>query len=238
MKNIKYYDEIDNLSLIENGLLHIEFELSRKTSSYFRIARESHRILYCAMIEVLKGTSNIPVTGKLPTDTERIYTRGNGIWKKIKRIKIKECEKAWRFSEPEECSEPKNEKLEAENNDKSLGNNLQEKQKEYLIPYYEALAKIQTECYMDQNVRSKAFLISDEDMKMYEWLHEEIRNNYEHFFPSTHLSPISDLCLSAKLCLTLSKDLLFKSANVFFHDNNQDELNSLFDDTLKKFNCI
>ena len=46
-------DKIDNIALIENGLIHIRFEMSRDKISYFRIARESHLILYRSMIEAL-----------------------------------------------------------------------------------------------------------------------------------------------------------------------------------------
>jgi hypothetical protein len=37
---------------------------------------------------------------------------------------------------------------------------------------------------MGQFVHSAVVPVCDEDMKTLEWLHEEIRNEYEHFIPS------------------------------------------------------
>ena len=53
-------DEITNLSLVENGLLHIQFELGRSAPSYFRVAREAHLLFYRSMIERLRGSANLP----------------------------------------------------------------------------------------------------------------------------------------------------------------------------------
>ena len=57
-------ESIDNLGLIKNGLGHIEFELNYEKPSMFRAARESHLVLYRSMIEALKGSANLAVTGR------------------------------------------------------------------------------------------------------------------------------------------------------------------------------
>ncbi len=44
-------DRITNLRLIENGLLHIQFEFDRDAPSHFRIAREAHLVFYRSMVE-------------------------------------------------------------------------------------------------------------------------------------------------------------------------------------------
>ena len=53
---------IDNQILISNSLLHAQYELERPERNYFRIARESHLILYRSAIEALRGSANFPVT--------------------------------------------------------------------------------------------------------------------------------------------------------------------------------
>lgn len=183
------------------------------------------------MIEALKGTANLEVTGKTSKkEPNHIYILGEGPWKKIKKIKIEGCEKAWRYSTPEICDEPALVDLEPEDILNRPGS-------DFLIYFYQALARIQSENYMEKYVHSKKSFVSDEDMRIFEWLHEEIRNPYEHFIPSTRLAPIRDLCYASKLCLKLSMNLLFYSGNVIFHHENEDELKALFNDILKKLEC-
>ena len=57
-------EEINNLRLIENGLLHAQFELEREEASYFCVAREAHLVVYRAMIETLRGSANLAITGR------------------------------------------------------------------------------------------------------------------------------------------------------------------------------
>ena len=87
---------------------------------------------------------------------------------------------------------------------------------------------VQTECFMNQYVGSRIFEVSDEDMRLYEWLHERIRNDYEHFVPKIYLSPIQDLIAAAWLCIKFSKELLFESGNVVFHIVKPEDLDKLF----------
>lgn len=76
---------------------------------------------------------------------------------------------------------------------------------------------IQTECFMAQFMHSAVVPVCDEDMKTLEWLHEEIRNEYEHFIPKSYTAPVQDLLAAAELCLHLARKLLFDSENVLFH---------------------
>ena len=59
-------------------------------------------------------------------------------------------------------------------------------------------------------------------MKILEWLHENIRNEYEHFVPKLYSAPKSDLIYTSISCCGLSKELLFKSNNIIqdFIPNN------------------
>jgi hypothetical protein len=217
-------DKIENLSLIENCCLHLQFELSRKNPSYFRIAMEAHLLLYRSMIEALKGTANIAVTGRRSKDRSYKYQRNGKPWQEIHKESIEGCKKAWRFSQPAPYTEPQ------------LDNKLcQEiKSEDYLISFYDALAMIQTDCFMNQYMGSRYFIISDADMKKLEWLHEDIRNEYEHFVPKTYLSPKNDLASAATLCLQLSHKLLFESDNILFFNSSHDDLDSLFKDIFKR----
>ena len=143
---------------------------------------------------------------------------GRKPWQEIHKIPIDVCRRAWRFSEPEVCDEP------------SLGETVTE-QKEFLIGFYDALAMIQTECFMEQT-HSKKVPLRDDDIKALEWLHERIRNEYEHFVPKYYSAPVADLLPAARLSLDVSRRLLFESGNVLFHAIAQDDLETLFDGVL------
>ena len=84
------FDRIENMSLVQNGLDHIEFELARQKSSYFPTARESHLTLYRAMIECLRGTANIAVTFKPTGNQEHTYQFDNQPIKKIHKERVPE----------------------------------------------------------------------------------------------------------------------------------------------------
>ncbi len=90
---------------------------------------------------------------------------------------------------------------------------------DFLIPYYDALAMIQTECFMSRFVHSKVVSVTDAEMKLLEWLHENVRNEYEHFVPKYYLAPVNDLIECSSICVKLSNELLFKCGNVVPHDN-------------------
>lgn len=210
-------ETVDNLSFIENGLLHIQFELSRNKPSYFRIAKESHLILYRSMIEALKGSANLAITGRSRKNRSRKYKLGNKPWQEIHKVAVNNCRAAWRFSIPEICDEPQIDTRDAAKIQQSDGN-------DYLISFYDALAMIQSECFMHQFVHSTLVRVSNDEMKILEWLHEYIRNEYEHFIPKSYMAPVRDLSRAASLCLRLSSQLLFKSKNVMFHRIPEAEL--------------
>lgn len=218
-----YHDEIDNIKLIKNGLMHLLCELQQDDPSWHRIAREAHLVLYRSMIEALRGTDNIAITGKKSKNRMHVYKIGNEPWKKIKKISVDGCDKAWRFSIPEILNpqpgsfEPKNDSntTEALSDDRPMD--------DFLVPFYDALAMIQAENFMEALVHGKRVTISDEYMQYLELLHESVRNPYEHFVPCTRFSPKIFLCLVTKLCISLSRELLFETGNVHFYIETEKE---------------
>jgi|LGVE01.1.fsa_nt_gb hypothetical protein len=56
--------------------------------------------------------------------------------------------------------------------------------------------------------------VSDAQMQLLEWLHEEIRNDFEHFIPKTLLASSDDCLRASETCLRLTIALLTKSNNV------------------------
>ncbi len=222
---MKTLDTIDNISLIENCLSHIGYELSKGNTSYFRIARESHLCLYRAMIEALKGTANIAVTGKPSKKRVHIYSIGDDRFKEIHKIKINSCKRAWRFSEPVYIETPPT----------FDQGDIKTDSEDYLIPFYDALAMVQVECFMTQYIHSKPIRISDDEMKLLEWLHEAIRNDYEHFVPRLYAAPIDSLINVSFMCLKLTKDLLFGSGNVWiFKEERERAILQLIDSVTQK----
>ena len=217
-------DEITNLQLLENGLLHIKFECDRATPSLFRIAREAHLLLYRSMVEGLRGSANLAITARLSKDRSVCYERGSGQWHEIHRSDIPQCRKAWRFSEPSACAPPR----------VSTSNPAQSRHRDFLIGLYDALAMIQTECFMDRSVHSRWQRVSDQDMQHFEWLHERVRNEYEHFIPKLYIAPSSDLLHAASLCLTTADVVVFESNNVLFHEMPRETLRNLLKSVLAK----
>lgn len=204
--------------MIENSLLHLQFEFSRASPSYFRIAREAHLLLYRSMIEALKGSANLAITGRPSRERQYQYQMGDKPWHEIHKAAIQGCTSAWRFSDPQPCDAPQI--------DPSA---RRAEPDEYLIGFYDALAMIQTECFMDQFTHSKVVPVSDEDMRTLEWLHERIRNEYEHFIPKYYSAPVTDLVAAAGLSLRLAGQLLFQSGNPLFHSTPRAQLEELFD---------
>ena len=229
-------DKIDNLRLIENGLLHMQFELDRESPSYFRLSREAHLLLYRTMIEALKGSNNLAVTKprsknhntKLK-DLSVKYLIGDKPWQEIHWVPINDCKNAWRFSGPVICAQPPESRI----NDVFLKNVFRSLRNAKLIGFYDALARIQTENFMHQFIFSKSILISDQDMKMFEWLHEDIRNVYEHYIPMFYSFGVHELLMAAELCLSVSKVLLFESVNVIFHTVTKESLKELLESVFK-----
>lgn len=204
------FESIDNHRLIYNGLEHIEFELCRQQPSYFRIAREAHQILYRSLVEALKGTANIAVTGKPKGRREHRYQFGNGPIKEIHKESVAGCHFAWRFSDP----------LVVDSFFPSNAAKTSTKTEDFPIPFYDALAMIQTECFVHQFVHSREVSFTDEEMKLMEWLHESIRNEYEHFVPKGYSAPIQSLLLASMVALDKARRSLFETQNVLFFDHS------------------
>ncbi len=200
------FESIDNHRLIYNGLEHIEFELGRKSTSYFRVAREAHQILYRSLVEALKGTANLAVTGKPRGQREHLYQFSNGPIKEIHKESVPECKFAWRYSSP----------VIVESFLQSEGNETPSKSDDFLISFYDALAMVQTECFVHQYVHSQEIKLTDEEMKLMEWLHEAIRNEYEHFVPKGYSAPIQDLLLASKVAVGKARVCLFDTNNVLY----------------------
>ncbi len=221
-------DEITTLALVENGLLHVNFELDRSEPSFFRVAREAHLLFYRSMIEVLRGSANLAITARWNKRRRAKYQRGSSPWQEIHCVDAPGCTKAWRFSSPEPCVEPEFTK----NHDRSTA------QREFLIGFYDALAMIQTECFMGMFVHSKTQFVTDEDMRQLEWLHERVRNEYEHFIPKFYSAPSLDLIEATQICVSHSAALLFDSGNVLFHGTSCDAVKNLMDVTIFKLLAI
>jgi len=79
---------------------------------------------------------------------------------------------------------------------------------DYLIFFYDALAMIQADGFMKQIINSKTVQVSDIDMQRLEWLHEDIRNEYEHFVRKSYIAPINNLTEVTLVSLRLCSDLL------------------------------
>ncbi|MEX0998774.1 MAG: hypothetical protein WD000_02270 [Thermodesulfobacteriota bacterium] len=226
-----YHDEIDNIKLIRNGLMHLECELLQDDPSWHRIAREAHLVLYRSMIEALRSTDNIAITGKKSKNRVHVYKIGVKPWKKIEKISVDGCENAWKFSIPESF-EPENDThtTESLSDDRLMD--------DFLVPFYDALAMIQAENFMETLVHSKKVAVSDEDMQKLELLHESVRNPYEHFVPCTRLTPKRLLCSVAKLCISLSRELLFESGNVHFYiETEKEDIANFINQISSKLEC-
>jgi len=227
-------DKIDNLRLIENSLLHMQFELERESPSYFRLAREAHLLLYRSMIESLTHSNWQNVTGHRSKNHSVKYLLKNKPCQEIHKVKIDGCDKAWRFSDPVASAQPPENRI----NEVFLKNVFRSLDEAWLIGFYDALAMIQTENFMHQFIFSKSIMISDEDMKMLEWLHESIRNEYEHFIPKLYWAPVYDLLCATQLCLSVSKFLLFESGNVLFHALTKESLHELIESVFKEVTLL
>ena len=204
------FERIENLPLLENGLQHIEFEISRTQPLYFRAAKEAHLILYRSMVEALRGTANSEITGRPKDKTRTVsYKLGDEPWHEIHKIAVKDCKNAWRYSDPVIVDQPP-----------TMGDINESMQLlDYLQSFYDLLAKIQAKCFMSKCFDSKPINVSDKEMVSLEWLHEEIRNEFEHFIPKLYSVSTSDSIASSILCLKLSLKLIFESRNVIPHDD-------------------
>lgn len=92
------------------------------------------------------------------------------------------------------------------------------KRDDYLISFYDALAMIQADRFMHLYFMNRVVSVTDDEMKLLEWLHEGIRNEYEHFVPKAYMAPVSDLLKITILSLRLSRESLFDSKAVIASD--------------------
>lgn len=194
------FEKVDNGILIEDSIRHLLYEFEQPKPRYFRVAKEAHHALYRAMIEALRGSNNLSITGRKNKNRTVKYKFGDGPWMEIKKEKVKGCKYAWRYSQPHECSEPKSEPVEK----------YTSKNDDFLIDFWDALAMIQAEPFMHQYVDSRCVKVTDKEMQTLEWLHREIRNEFEHFVPKFYLAAETDLLNASKICLTIARELLFE----------------------------
>lgn len=196
---------MNNLSLLDSNLHHIDFELSRSRPSFFRAARESHLALLRSMVEALRGTANLAIVGRRTKDRRTQYQSGNEPWQEIHRIAVAGCKKAWRFSPPRPCTPPKVAPTESQ---QSVAD------KELLIGFYDLLAMIQTDCFMTHLHGAQPAKISDEQLREIEGLHENVRNKFEHYIPKSYSVGIPSLVSAVYLSLRITNWLLHDSRTV------------------------
>ena len=217
---LEEYEKIDNIKLIRNNLRHINCELVSNKPSLMRVAKECHQLFSRMMVEALRGTANLAITER-PTGTRKHwYRKGPDPWKAIQKEKVKGCSKAWRYSEPVLESPLHYHDHEREGSKPDSAN--------YLLSFYDLLAMIQAPCFMLRYIHSAVISISDKEMQLFEWLHEKIRNDFEHFIPKNLLASSDDCLRASEVCLRLTIDLLTKSNNVTPHgiDDLENELRS------------
>ena len=216
---LEEYEQIDNVKLILNNLRHISCELNSIEPSPMRLAKECYQLFLRMMVEALRGTANIAITGNPTKYRKHWYRQGNDPWKVIQKENVEGCNKAWRYSEP--VSGTPQHFQEQEGSDIPHSD-------DYLLGFYDLLAMIQTPCFMLRYSHSTVVSVSDSQMKLLEWLHEAIRNDFEHFIPKTLLVSCDDCLRASEVCLRLSADILTKSNNVmlFEIDDLQNKLHS------------
>lgn len=216
---MSHFDKIDNIKLIRNNLRHINCELDSNEPSPMRIAKECHQLLLRIMVEALRGTANLAITERPTKTRKRWYRQGNDPWKAIQKKNIEGCSRAWRYSEPVLESPPRFQERE--------GSNVPPPDN-YLLGFYDLLAMIQAPCFMLRYSHSTVVSVSDAEMQLLEWLHEEIRNDFEHFIPKTLLASSDDCLCASEICLRLTIDLLTQSNNVtpYGIDDLQTEIRS------------
>lgn len=219
---VKEYEVVSGTTLILDNLRHIKWELGNKSPSGFRLAREAHQLLLRSMVEALRGSANLSVARqrkKRKPDCRVWYTLGNAPTKMIEMCKVEGCKMAWRYTDPVEMPLPTEIRKQLNKQDAKADHDLVEHFLDdlHLIVFYELLAKIQTECHMRRYVDSKAVEVTDSEMVLLEWLHENIRNKFEHFIPMTYYVHTRDCFRAALLCLNLANRLLFTSGNVIYY---------------------
>ena len=199
------FETVNNLLLLDSNLHHIGFELSRPRPSFFRAARESHLALLRSMVEALRGTANLAIVGRRKKDRLTQYQTGNNPWQEIHRVEVTGCKKAWRFSPPSQCPPPKPAPPQPH---QSIAD------EQHLIGFYDLLAMIQTDCFMVHVYGARPAQVSDDELREIEWLHENIRNEFEHYIPKSYYVGIPALIAAAHLALRITDWLLHDSGTV------------------------
>jgi len=202
-------ESISNLTLIDDGVRVIEYQLSRKRPSYFRIARESHLLLLRAMVEALCGSANLGVLGP-PKDKIRSvkYRAGNEPWKEIQRESVPNCRYAWRYSAPTPCTPPPL---------PPPGPTALPPRDAHLLGFYDLLARIQAGCFMCHIFGARPVTVADGELRDLEWLHEQVRNEFEHYVPKGYVVGVPALLGASSIALRLSEWLLYSSGSVLLH---------------------
>jgi hypothetical protein len=177
------------------------------------------------MVEALRRNANLDITGFQTRDRTHIYKMGDEPVKTIHKTEVDGCKKAWRFSEPELCEPPKMDYNKSEIPPSS----------DYLIHFYDLLAMIQTEDFMKRMVYSQPVKITDNEMRSLEWLHECIRNRYEHFVPGSYSAPKRDLIDVSILCIEKSIELIYGPGDVI-PSLAPENLKTLFENVRIKLN--
>ncbi len=220
---------VENIDLVKSDLTHLNFELERKATNYFRIAVEAHSCLLRAMVQVLKGPTNFNII-LLKQDQHKNMTYTFHI-NSNKPVYLEEnivpgCKKAWRFR----TKELKDTSLSSKHNPKRWHEHYEN---EYLKNFFELLAMLQSDYFMKFYTQANTLSISDEDMKTLEWLHFEIRNAIEHFIPKDYGAPIYDLLKGSLICLGLSSQCLVDSGSLCAtYDEN--EIKNLMSPAIEK----
>ena len=223
----KYYQKVYNLELIRNNLSHLLFELNNNAPCFFRIGKEGHHLLYRSMIEVLRHTSSISSRGRNFSKNKIIkYQFDNSPVYEIRKENVDLCKFAWRYSAPMVVKN-------INASDFKPSDNILKNKKEYLLGFYDLLAMIQTECFMRKYDIVMPINLKDKQIQLLEGLHEQVRNEYEHFIPILYAVNKTGIINSSDLCLQISKNLVeisFKFSNTIIPI----DINNLFEISVKK----
>ncbi len=198
-----------NLDLLRDNLRHLRIELCMDWPLWFRVGKEAYHTLCRTMVEALRGSANLDITGSRRPKNRRVYYRiGDSTWKMIEKCSVPSCCLAWRFSDPVPQEPPK---------DSSDGEGAAD---DNLVGFFDLLAMIQAECFMSRMVEAGPVVVSDGDMRTFEWLHDSIRNEFEHFMPKLYGADLSDLKRGAKISVALSLRLFTQSGNIWLRDQH------------------
>jgi hypothetical protein len=201
-------ERISNLTLIDDGVRVIEFQLSQKRPSYFRIARECHLLLLRSMVEALRGSANLAILGRPKDKTRTVtYRVATEPWKEIHKEIVPTCTHAWRYSAPTPAFAPP-----------AAGPTAPPAEEDHLLGFYDLLARIQADCFMCHVFGACAATISDRELRDLEWLHEQVRNEFEHYVPRGYTVGVPALLNASLIALHWSRWLLYSSGSAFLYE--------------------